>query len=87
MSGLFPMVKGSWKLYLCSHRNLGGIVRIPAAASEAGEGCSAHLAGEQQRKGRSEWFFWWDISGKLDGPLIRKEENAHDLASTPETVA
>ena len=30
--------------------------------------------------------FWWDISGKLDGPVIRKEENAHDVASTPEIV-
>lgn len=72
MRRLFPTVEGSWKLYLCSRRNLGGIFGIPAATSEAGEG-------EQQHKTCSEWGFWWDISGKLAEFTIRKEESADDV--------
>lgn len=44
------MGEGSWKLYLCSHRNLGGIVGIPAATSEDGEE-------EQQHQRCFGWIF------------------------------
>lgn len=73
-SRLFQMVKGSWKLYFCSHRNLIDIVWIPAAASEAGEGCSVGLAGEQQRKGCSERLLGGIFLGRWMDPSLGKKK-------------
>lgn len=80
-SRIFLIVEGNWDLYLCSHKNLSGIVWIPAALSDAGKAAMFTWLESSSAKGILGGYFW-----KSGWMLIRKWKKSHVAASAPEIV-